>query len=180
VDFAASINNLSNRLVALKKFRFAYRFGKAALAVRQGILGNEEVFAAQAEVAVSFTNLSAIASYLEEPEDALEYAKEAVRIRRWLQANGPEAFETKLASSLSNLSFVLYELSFFQRAICASKEAIELLSDAFLSKPSQYASLISRPLKIYTTSCALIDERVEVALVSPIIEELRQQGAPNY
>ncbi len=173
VDFAASINNLSNRLCSLEKFRSAKVFGEASLVLRQEIASDSETIASKAEVAVSLSNLSAVSSNLEQKEEALEYAEKAVQARRLLVARCPKKFETKLASSLTNLAYALYELGHLGKAIDISKEAIEFFREDFFREPSRYAGLISRPLELYQALCALTTEVMDVSLVGPILQELK-------
>jgi hypothetical protein len=110
----------------------------------------------------------------------LAAAEEAVRIRRTLAAERPDAFLPDLAMSLNNVSVMLSELGRREAALAASREAVQY----YLTLVRQYPQAFQQQLLIAThailqTLEALGREPESEPIVLEVIAFLQSQQGPE-
>ncbi|MFN7767762.1 MAG: tetratricopeptide repeat protein, partial [Planctomycetaceae bacterium] len=125
-------------------------------------------------------NLGNRLSELGRREAALAAAEEAVRIRRTLAAERPDAFLPDLAGSLSNVSVVLSELGRREAALAASREAVQY----YLTLTRQVPQVFQQQLLIATRGLlenleALGREPQSEPIVLEVIAVLQSQQGPE-
>ena len=110
-----------------------------AVAALQVLLARlPETEASQPERARLLNNLGGRLSELGRLEEALNATFEAVRIRRQLAKEHPDAFLPDLAGSLSNLGVDLSELGRLEEALDAASEAVEIHRQLAKDRPGAF------------------------------------------
>ncbi|MFN6104434.1 MAG: tetratricopeptide repeat protein, partial [Planctomycetaceae bacterium] len=143
-------------------------------------LSDEMTEAVRVERARLCNNLGNRLSELGRREAALAAAEEAVRIRRTLAAERPDAFLPDLAGSLSNVSVVLSELGRREAALAASREAVQY----YLTLTRQVPQVFQQQLLIATRGLlenleALGREPQSEPIVLEVIAVLQSQQGPE-
>lgn len=104
VLFAQSLNTLSNRLMALGRWREARAAGEEAREIYGGLPGSPYVLG---ELARCLDTLAFARLRCGLEGDALEASRQAADLYRYLAENDPDAFEPLLAGCLGNLAGIL-------------------------------------------------------------------------
>ncbi|MFN7804691.1 MAG: tetratricopeptide repeat protein, partial [Planctomycetaceae bacterium] len=125
-------------------------------------------------------NLGNRLSELGRREAALAAAEEAVRIRRTLAAERPDAFLPDLAASLNNVSVMLSELGRREAALAASREAVQYFLTLTRQVPHAFQQqlLIATP-QLFETLEALGREPKSEPIVLEVIAFLQSQQGPE-
>ena len=120
----------------------------------------------------ALNNLAVCLSSVGRREEALKVAEEAVKIRRQLAAERPDAFLPDLARPLNNLANRLSDLGRREEALKVAEEAVETLSPYFLGHPSAFAQWMATMVQNYLLYVEPVRQEPKTDLLSPIIEAL--------
>jgi tetratricopeptide (TPR) repeat protein len=130
---------------------------------------------------MSLNNLGNSLSELGRPEEALEAAQEAVRIRRQLSEARPDAFLPDLARSLGAKSQCLRALERYEDDLADLAEAIRVLTPYFCALPVAHRRLMGALVGDYVAAAEALDRHRDMALLAPVLEvfERLEQEAPE-
>jgi len=97
------------------------------------------------------------------------HRRRAVRIRRQLAAQHPDAFLPDLATSLGAKGFVLLQMGDWAGAAESFREGVELLKPLFLRLPEAFKPLMANLLGYYSKACEKAETEVDLGLRSYIV-----------
>jgi tetratricopeptide (TPR) repeat protein len=180
-DLGGSLNNLAARLRPLGRREDALAAAAEAVSLYRSLLA-QRPDAFRPDLAASVNNLAAMLSALGRREEALAAAEEAVSLRRTLAAQRPDAFRSDLAMSLMVHAECLDATLRSGEGQRANLEAIETLSDPFISLPPAHAQLMGNMVLDYLKRCERLGLKPDIVLLGPIVASFNQlqtmQGNP--
>jgi tetratricopeptide (TPR) repeat protein len=97
---------------------------------------------------MSLNNLATMLSGLGRREEALAQAEEAVRLRRQLAQQRPDAFLPDLAMSLNNLANRLSDLGRREEALAQAEEAVRLYRQLAQQRPDAFLPYLATSLAV--------------------------------
>jgi tetratricopeptide (TPR) repeat protein len=106
-------------------------------------------------------------------EEALEVAVRAVEIYEKLSQKNPDAFEPDLAMSLGAMGAIYLADDNAAQAEACFMRGVQVLSRLFQKTPGAFAGLIANLSKDYLKSCEQAGKEPDVALLTPIAEQLQ-------
>ena len=121
-------------------------------------------------------------SDLDQREEALAAAREAVEIYRELARQRPDAFRPDLAKSLAVMGLRLEESGApMAECVACFAEAIGTLTSVFLRYPAGLMSLMNALLRNYVAKAQAASIEPDMALLTPILEVMqRLQPSPEH
>jgi hypothetical protein len=101
-----------------------------------------------------------------------DHTAEAVRIRRQLSTQRPDAFLPNLAMSLAAHGSVLRELKELPEAVAAFREGIACLKPLFLHLPGAFQPLMTSLVIDYIQGCEAVGVEADVGLLGDVMPQL--------
>jgi len=105
--------------------------------------------------------------------------REAVRIRRQLAAQRPDAFLPDLAMSLGSKGAVLREIGNAAEAAATFREGVECLKPLFLRWPKAFRPLVRSLVVEYFRACETAGLEADSDLLGDIVPLLSDDKAPD-
>ena len=102
-------------------------------------------------------------------EEALEAADEALRIRRQLAAQRPDAFLPDLAMSLGVKGTVLQKMEDLGGAAASFRDGIECLKPLFLRLPNAFRPMMAALARGYIQACRLGSVELDISLLKDLL-----------
>jgi len=102
--------------------------------------------------------------------------REAVRIRRQLAAQRPDAFLPDLAMSLGSKGAVLREIGNAAEVAATFREGVECLKPLFLRWPKAFRPLVRNLVRDYFRACETAGLEVDSDLLGDIVPLLPDEG----
>ncbi len=124
---------------------------------------------------MSLNNLAAMLSDLGQHEAACERAQEAVERYRQLAAQRPEVFQADLSLSLIVLALCTEHADSPPAAVGLAREAVAMLSPAFIRYPAAHGGLLTAMLQDYLRLCDLAEQQADVDLLMPLLPYLTSE-----
>lgn len=164
-DLATSLNNLSTCLDELGRQDEALAAIEEAL-VHYRALAVDQPAMYQTDLAMGLNNLGGRLAGLGRFEAALSAFEESIRCYHSLPIDLKEACQADMAGALANLALLLTSLDRPDQAHTTATEALTLLHPVHARLPEAFASVASKAVQIYLSTCAAVETPPDEALLA--------------